>query len=210
MKRFADTSNDVIPICILGNYSAGKSSFINALIGNEILPSGDEPVTARIFRIERSMQKDFAKLFFKCNEKDICFTFTKDGMEMETELESNSLINKIIEEVNDIPKDDFTWRINKAIEIINSYKNNSIQIDDLINIQIDFINYQIKLNLDGLKVLNVDVNLDWAMLIAYFRGYMEGEEGTAIYERYAHMADGYDVVVGYIADDRMYQVLIQR
>lgn len=67
--------------------------------------------------------------------------------------------------------------------------------------------YQLKLDLDGLKVLNVDVNLDWAMLIAYFRGYMEGEEGTAIYERYAHMADGYDVVVGYIADDRMYQVL---
>ncbi len=67
--------------------------------------------------------------------------------------------------------------------------------------------YQVQLNLNGLKVLNVDINLDWAMLIAYFRGYMEGEEGSALYEKYAHMADGYDVIVGYIANDRMYQVL---
>lgn len=67
--------------------------------------------------------------------------------------------------------------------------------------------YQVKMNLDGLKLLNVEVGLDWAMLIAYFRGYMEGESGTPIYEKYSHMADGYDVILGYIADDRMYQVL---
>lgn len=67
--------------------------------------------------------------------------------------------------------------------------------------------YQLKMNLDGLNVLKVEVGLDWAMLIAYFRGYMDGEEGTPIYEKYSHMADGYDVIVGYIADDRMYQVL---
>ncbi|MBQ0059946.1 MAG: DUF3990 domain-containing protein [Lachnospiraceae bacterium] len=67
--------------------------------------------------------------------------------------------------------------------------------------------YQVKMNLDGLKVLNVEVGLDWAMLIAYFRGYMEGEEATPIYEKYAHLADDYDVIIGHIADDRMYQVL---
>jgi transcriptional regulator with XRE-family HTH domain len=67
--------------------------------------------------------------------------------------------------------------------------------------------YQVRMNLDGLNVLNVEVGLDWAMLIAYFRGYMEGEETTPIYEKYSHMADGYDVIVGYIANDRMYQVL---
>lgn len=67
--------------------------------------------------------------------------------------------------------------------------------------------YQMALNTEGLKVLNVDVNLDWAMLIAYFRGYMQGEEASFLYQTYAHMADGYDVIVGYIANDRMYQVL---
>lgn len=67
--------------------------------------------------------------------------------------------------------------------------------------------YQVRMNLGGLKILNVEVGLDWAMLIAYFRGYMNGEEKTSIYEKYSHMADGYDVIVGYIANDRMYQVL---
>ncbi|MBQ0064361.1 MAG: DUF3990 domain-containing protein [Firmicutes bacterium] len=67
--------------------------------------------------------------------------------------------------------------------------------------------YQLKMNLDGLKILDVEVEIDWAMLIAYFRGYMDGEEGTPIFEKYAHMADGYDLIVGYIANDRMYQVL---
>lgn len=67
--------------------------------------------------------------------------------------------------------------------------------------------YQVKMNPEGLKVLNVEVGLDWAMLIAYFRGYMKGEEDTSVYEKYSHMADGYDVITGYIANDRMYQVL---
>lgn len=67
--------------------------------------------------------------------------------------------------------------------------------------------YQVKMNLEGLKVLHVEVDLDWAMLIAYFRGYMKGEEDTSIYEKYSRMADGYDVIAGYIANDRMYQVL---
>lgn len=67
--------------------------------------------------------------------------------------------------------------------------------------------YQVKMKLEGLKILDVEVGIDWAMLIAYFRGYMEGEEKTSIYEKYSHMADGIDVIVGYIANDRIYQVL---
>jgi transcriptional regulator with XRE-family HTH domain len=67
--------------------------------------------------------------------------------------------------------------------------------------------YTLQMKMKGLKCLNVEIGIDWAMLIAYFRGYMNGEENSALYEKYAHMADGYDVIVGYIANDRMYQVL---
>ena len=56
-------------------------------------------------------------------------------------------------------------------------------------------------------MLNVDINLDWAMLIAYYRGYMEEVKGSEIYEKYANMAKGYDVILGYIANDRMYRVM---
>lgn len=67
--------------------------------------------------------------------------------------------------------------------------------------------YTVELDMTGLKVLTVDIGMDWAMLIAYYRKEMESAKGTAIYEKYAHMADGYDVIIGYIANDRMYTEL---
>lgn len=67
--------------------------------------------------------------------------------------------------------------------------------------------YTMKLDLTGLKVLEVEMSLEWAMLIAYYRGYMNEVKGSDIYKKYEKMADGYDVIVGYIANDRMYRVM---
>lgn len=67
--------------------------------------------------------------------------------------------------------------------------------------------YTVEFDLSGLKVLEVEIGLDWAMLIAYYRKQMDRVEGSAIYEKYVHFADGYDVIVGYIANDRMYTEL---
>ncbi len=67
--------------------------------------------------------------------------------------------------------------------------------------------YTVKLDLTGLKVLNVEIGLDWAMLIAYYRKEMESAKGTAIYEKYANFAKGYDIIIGYIANDHMYTEL---
>ncbi len=67
--------------------------------------------------------------------------------------------------------------------------------------------YTVELDLTGLKVLTVEIGMDWAMLIAYYRKEMESAKGTPIYEKYANMANGYDVIIGYIANDRMYTEL---
>ena len=67
--------------------------------------------------------------------------------------------------------------------------------------------YTVELDMTGLKVLNVEIGLDWALLIAYYRKEMESAKGTEIYEKYAHFADGYDMIIGYIANDRMYTEL---
>ena len=50
-------------------------------------------------------------------------------------------------------------------------------------------------------------DLDWALLVAYNRGKMEAAKGTSLYEHYARMASGYDLIIGKIADDRMFYVL---
>ncbi len=67
--------------------------------------------------------------------------------------------------------------------------------------------YAVELNMTGLKVLTVDISMDWAMLIAYYRKEMESVKGTPIYEKYANMSKGYDLIIGYIANDRMYTEL---
>ena len=67
--------------------------------------------------------------------------------------------------------------------------------------------YAVELDTTDLKVLTVDIGMDWAMLIAYYRKEMESAKGTPVYEKYAHIADGYDLIIGYIANDRMYTEL---
>lgn len=67
--------------------------------------------------------------------------------------------------------------------------------------------YAVEFDLSDLKVLEVEIGMDWAMMIAYYRKQMERVTHTPIYEKYAHLADGYDVIVGYIANDRMYTEL---
>ena len=65
LNKVSQALDDVIPLCVFGNYSAGKSTFINALIGVELLPSGGDPVTAKIYEIRNSEFFDQAKISFE-------------------------------------------------------------------------------------------------------------------------------------------------
>ena len=67
--------------------------------------------------------------------------------------------------------------------------------------------YVNSLDLTGLRILKVKPDLEWAMLVAYNRGKMDEVRGTSLYKHYAAMAKGYDVIVGCIANDRMFYVL---
>lgn len=67
--------------------------------------------------------------------------------------------------------------------------------------------YTLSIDLSELKVLEVNTGFDWIMLLAYYCGYFEKIRGSTLYEKYAHMTDGYDVIVGFIVNDQVYQVL---
>lgn len=47
-------NNSDVNLCLVGTYSAGKSTFINALIGKRILPESISSETAKMFRIKNS------------------------------------------------------------------------------------------------------------------------------------------------------------
>lgn len=67
--------------------------------------------------------------------------------------------------------------------------------------------YTLSVDLSGLKIMDIEVGLDWALLVAYNRGKMDSAKGTSIYNRYADLDKSCDMVVGYIANDRMFVVL---
>lgn len=52
--KFDETVSDAIPVCVIGNYSVGKSALINSLIGEDVLPSKVNPSTAKNVEVVRS------------------------------------------------------------------------------------------------------------------------------------------------------------
>lgn len=67
--------------------------------------------------------------------------------------------------------------------------------------------YTLNVNLNGLNTLDLEVGLDWALFVAYNRGKMEPWRGTQIYRKFKSLSCNCDMIVGYIANDRMFVVL---
>ncbi len=67
--------------------------------------------------------------------------------------------------------------------------------------------YTLSVNLSDLKILDVEPGLDWALLVAYNRGKMETAKHLTIYNRIKNLSKDCDMIVGYIANDRMFVVL---
>lgn len=139
LRKFRDASSDVIPICVVGNYSAGKSSFINALIGAELLPSGDRPVTARIFQIERSDQQDRASIGFKYADESVSVTFTDDGMKVNPAGARGRALDDIAAATADCDTG-LAERVRAALGAINSFKEGKDEptLSDLVKVRVPF------------------------------------------------------------------------
>lgn len=142
LRRFEDASSDVVPICILGNYSSGKSTFINALIGHEILPNGINPVTARIFKIARSRYSDRACVRFRYLEQLVALCMTEKESCLEGSILPEDLTDLIQKEVIGQSEESIVVRMRKAVSIINDYRSNeeNTGISDLIEIEVPFEN----------------------------------------------------------------------
>lgn len=67
--------------------------------------------------------------------------------------------------------------------------------------------YTLDLELEGLSVLNLQPDLTWALVVAYNRAKMESVKDTQLYQQIQRTSTGHDVIVGPIANDRMFVVL---
>lgn len=141
LGKVADALRDIIPICVFGNCSAGKSTFINALIGSEVLPSGGDPVTAKIYKIERSRYEDNARIRFSYKDEEFEILF--DGAEYQLSIGNieNELIQDIFNAIKDSKTEDLSVYVTLALELINGYEKrdmSDIVIGNIVELEIPF------------------------------------------------------------------------
>ena len=67
--------------------------------------------------------------------------------------------------------------------------------------------YIISIGTDELAHLEVPTDIDWAMIVAYHRGKMEKINDTPFYKKYRDMTADKDLIIGSIANDRMFYVI---
>jgi len=140
LEKFSDASNDTIPICVIGNYSSGKSTFINALIGYELLPSSDEPTTAKIYKISQSKHSDRASIEFDYGDKTVRIRFTADSYKFVSDPNENPLSEKLTQVLSENSGEAIPVKLSMILDIINAYanKHKDDTISDLIIIEAPF------------------------------------------------------------------------
>lgn len=135
--KFTDASNDIVPICVLGNYSSGKSTFINALIGQEILPSGDMPVTAKIYKVAQSADDHISTISFRFKENPIKVEITNEDFSIES-VSGDSLAERIVNKLDLCKSETMAAKVSKCLDVVNSQSADRKDVSDLIDIVIPF------------------------------------------------------------------------
>lgn len=141
LNKVADALDDIIPICVFGNYSAGKSTFINSLIGHEILPSGGDPVTAKIYKISMSSSGELAKIRFKHWDNEIELLYEEKIFRIRKGSFEDEMIVELSRIMEENAKEDMFTLVNNALEFINGYEKKdmgSIEISDVIEVEVPF------------------------------------------------------------------------
>jgi len=141
LSKVSDALDDIIPICVFGNYSSGKSTFINALIGYELLPSGDDPVTAKVYEIKRSSHKDYARIQFLYHDQPIDLEFDGGVYRIQKGDPACDLLLKVKDALGLVQDQDLPVVLNKALEVINAHEKedgDEINISNLIRVEVPF------------------------------------------------------------------------
>lgn len=72
-----------------------------------------------------------------------------------------------------------------------------------------FYVYCFKLSLNNLRIFKFDVNTDWMIAIAYFRGWIEDYKECFFIKRVLNEISNCDVIIAPIADNRMFDIIAE-
>lgn len=138
LKKYSDASNDVIPICVIGTTSVGKSTFINSLIGAEYLPQDSGRCTAKIYKIMKSQQTDRAFVKFGYDDETIVIYFKADfDIIGNLPIEFKEELSKILNSDANIT---LSKKITNLLKYLNTYNevHETKSISELIELEVPF------------------------------------------------------------------------
>ena len=143
IEKFSETVSNEIPIVVMGTYSSGKSAFINALIGLEVLPSATTTTTAKTHRIRKSSSTKKGRISFKYDGDDVDLFFNENDFEVKTISEKDFCIN-LYSRIKDNSKDNTiesyifqTLKLLNEKDICDSRSGNKrSHLSDLIEIEV--------------------------------------------------------------------------
>lgn len=134
IDKVSKALDDVIPLCVFGNYSAGKSTFINALTGVEILPSGSDPVTAKIYEIKKSKHPDQAEITFEFHNERIKLTIEGKELIVSEGNPGLEIVKSIKEEIANDGTYELYAMVRIAMEILNNYEKRDREVTEISNV----------------------------------------------------------------------------
>lgn len=141
--KFNETVSDEIPIVIMGTYSSGKSAFINALIGLEVLPSATTTTTAKIHRIRKSSSIKKGKIVFKYDGDEVELLFNESNLEVKTSSEKDFCANLYTSIMENSKDNTIESHIYQALKQLNEQDINDSRtgtkrshLSDLIEIEV--------------------------------------------------------------------------
>ena len=153
VMKYMDTVKPEIPVCVIGNYSVGKSALINAFIGREILPSKANPTTATNAVIRNDKKY---KIVFKYHQEEyeISFKGKKYKVVKPSEPDIN-LITSLFRGTDDCSNEqEIIHFILDKINNANDAEDPIASIDNCISVYIPFHNS--RLNFDEYSFCFID------------------------------------------------------
>lgn len=137
ITKFLDSTKTVIPICVVGMYSTGKSAFINALIGAEILPSAVNPTTARNYKIIEAEKNGAIR--FSVEKENVVIFYEDDKYNISGNIEK-ILKDKIHKRLDNLDKNELANNMYHSLCVINEYADETNTISELIEVEVPFYN----------------------------------------------------------------------
>ena len=134
VDKYNDAVKPSISLCMMGLYSAGKSAFINSIIGAEVLPSASDPTTAKVCKIY--CDKKY-QIRFWFDDKECVLTFNGSKYKPSSNFEKE-IVKKLQSIVDTAEQRDEIFHMNRALDILNTYTNNEHKISDIIEIRLPF------------------------------------------------------------------------